>query len=114
MKIIKFLLLENCIARQRHRINRQKQSIFTQTPNIDEHNLIYDLFAKTIDAKNIKFNSQILPSNAIWMADTIISSGKLLEPETRNPIDVVFGGVYLRDSLELSFAVASKVRYINK
>lgn len=45
------------------------------------------------------------------MADTLISSGKLLEPETRNPIDVVFGGVYLRDSVELSFAVASQIRY---
>lgn len=81
-------------------------------PNEDEHKLIHDLFAKSIDSQDIKFNSQALPSNAKWMSDTIVLSSKLLQPDTRNPIEVVFGGVYLRDSLELGFAAASQFRYI--
>lgn len=93
-------------------MSRQKKSIFTTMPTEDEHKIIHDLFSDSIDSQNIKFNSQTLPSNARWMSDTIVLSSQLLQPDTRNPIEVVFGGVYLRDALELSFAAASRFRYI--
>lgn len=101
-----------CKARQKRRMQRQKKTLFNNNlPNTEENQLIYDIFMKTVDPTNIKFAAQTLPSTAIWMKDTELLSSVLLQPDSRNPIEVVFGGFYLRKALELSFATASRYRY---
>lgn len=104
-----------CKARHKRRIRRNKSSIFNNDlPNTEENQLIYEIFMKTANPANITFSAQKLPSSAVWLKDTEMTSGILLEPETRNPIEYVFGGVYMRNALELSFATASQFRCVNK
>lgn len=50
-------------------------------PTPEEQSLIYETFKKTVDQKEPIIGNTVLPTNSVWMNDTMIETNILCHPE---------------------------------
>lgn len=85
-----------------------KKDLTKQPPTEEERKLIHELFLQTVDQSvNSLQGEQRLPSGAMWMESTKMTSVRLCHPQHRNIHNKIFGGYLMRNAFELAWTVAS-------
>ncbi|KAF7712653.1 Acyl-coenzyme A thioesterase 9, mitochondrial [Penicillium ucsense] len=85
----------------------RKRSLLEKAPDEEESNLIHSMWAKEMSYINPQ-NPASRPANQIPMADTVLKSAMIMQPQDRNRHNfMIFGGFLLKQTFELAFCCAA-------
>lgn len=87
------------------KLEAKQNSLSINPPSESEMKLIHDLYKEWIQYLDPSYHKTI-PSNIVWMKNTIQSSLIIMMPQDRNIHNDIFGGYLMRCAYELAFATA--------